>query len=152
MKDGLQPFRSELIEFLRFSLPEYMIPSVLVRVPELPVNANGKVDRAALPAPDASNLIKDQEVVAPSNEVERRLVAILVDLLGLESVSMTDNFFLLGGHSLLGAQLIAKVHQRFGVKLTLRNLFSNPTIAGMAAEISRLMRPDMNGAAAKANS
>jgi amino acid adenylation domain-containing protein len=152
MKDGLQPFRSELIEFLRFSLPEYMIPSVLVRVLELPVNANGKVDRAALPAPDASNLIKDQEVVAPSNEVERRLVAILVDLLGLESVSMTDNFFLLGGHSLLGAQLIAKVHQRFGVKLTLRNLFSNPTIAGMAAEISRLMRPDMNGAAAKANS
>ena len=152
MKDGLQPFRSELTEFLRFSLPEYMIPSVLVRIPELPMNANGKVDRAALPAPDASNLIKDQEVVAPSNEVERRLVAILVDLLGLESVSMTDNFFLLGGHSLLGAQLIAKVHQRFGVKLTLRNLFSNPTIAGMAAEISRLMRPDVNGAAAKTNS
>jgi amino acid adenylation domain-containing protein len=152
MNDGVQPFRSELIEFLRFSLPEYMIPSALVRVPELPMNANGKVDRAALPAPDASNLIKDQEVVAPSNEVERRLVAILVDLLGLESVSMTDNFFLLGGHSLLGAQLIAKVHQRFGVKLTLRNLFSNPTIAGMADEIARLMRADVSGMAAKANS
>jgi acyl carrier protein len=65
---------------------------------------------------------------------------------------MTDNFFLLGGHSLLGAQLIAKVHQRFGVKLTLRNLFSNPTIAGMAAEIARLMRADVSGMAAKANS
>jgi amino acid adenylation domain-containing protein len=122
---------------LRRSLPDYMVPATFVVLAALPLTTNGKVDRAALPAPDASNTLRDGELVAPRTEVETELAAILSSLLGVDGVSVQDNFFLLGGHSLLGTQLIVRVRDVFGVELSLRTLFDAPTIADLAAEIER---------------
>ena len=129
--------REALAAALRRSLPDYMVPATFVALPTLPLTTNGKVDRAALPAPDASNMLRDGEVVAPRSEVETELAAILSTLLGVEAVSVQDNFFLLGGHSLLGTQLIVRVREVFGVELSLRTLFDAPTIADLATEIER---------------
>lgn len=129
----------ELRSFLGSRLPDYMVPSTFVQVGALPVNANGKVDLQALPAPDAENTLRSDEFVAPRNEVEQRLAEILAPLLGLDQVSVEDNFFLLGGHSLLGTQLIARVRDNFSVELSLRALFEAATIANLAVEIERLL-------------
>ena len=129
--------REALGTALRRSLPDYMVPATFVVLSSLPLTTNGKVDRAALPAPDASNTLRDGELVAPRTEVETELAAILSALLAVEGVSVEDNFFLLGGHSLLGTQLIVRVRDVFGVELSLRTLFDAPTIADLAAEIER---------------
>ena len=102
------------------------------RVRSVAVSAtiNGKIDRSALPAPDATNTLQDRLIIAPRTIVEERLSAILCRLLHLESLSMEDNFFMLGGHSLLGTQLIARIRDAFGVEITLRVLFDNATVAG----------------------
>jgi amino acid adenylation domain-containing protein len=129
---------TELREFLRHHLPEYMVPSVFVGIPALPITANGKVDREALPAPNAGNLLQITDSISPSTAVQQQLLSILRKLLKVENISLSDNFFLLGGHSLLGAQLIAKVKENFGVKLTLIDLFDKGTIAAMAEQIERI--------------
>jgi len=130
---------AELRDFLGARLPEYMVPATFVTLPALPVNSNGKVDRASLPAPSASNTLRDEGPVLPRNPIEQRLTEILGALLKVEQVGVNDNFFMLGGHSLLGTQMIARVRETFGVELTLRNLFDHPTAAGMAAEIEQLI-------------
>jgi acyl-CoA synthetase (AMP-forming)/AMP-acid ligase II/acyl carrier protein len=129
--------REALVAALRRGLPDYMVPAAFVMLPALPLTTNGKVDRAALPAPDATNTLRDGPVVAPASGVEAELAGILAGLLGVEEVSVTDNFFLLGGHSLLGTQLIVRVREIFGVELALRTLFDAPTVAELAAEIER---------------
>jgi amino acid adenylation domain-containing protein len=129
--------RDALTAALRRSLPDYMVPATFVTLSGLPLTISGKVDRAALPAPDATNMLRDSDRVAPRTEVETELAAILSSLLGVDEVSVQDNFFLLGGHSLLGTQLIARVRDVFGVELSLRTLFDAPTIADLAAEIER---------------
>ena len=129
--------REALIAALRRSLPDYMVPATFVTLAALPLTISGKVDRAALPAPDATNTLRDGDVVAPRTDVETELAAILSSLLGVDEVSVQDNFFMLGGHSLLGTQLIARVRDVFGVELSLRTLFDAPTIADLAAEIER---------------
>jgi amino acid adenylation domain-containing protein len=126
-----------LREFLRIQLPEYMIPSVFVCLEAMPMTPNGKLDRNVLPAPTSANILRG-ESRAPRTEVERQLICILTDLLGIEEVTLDDDFFMLGGHSLMGAQLLTKVREAFGVEITLMNLFDNGTIAAMAAEIERL--------------
>ena len=129
--------REALTAALRRSLPDYMVPATFVTLAALPLTISGKVDRAALPAPDATNTLRDGDVVAPRTDVETELAAILSSLLGVDEVSVQDNFFMLGGHSLLGTQLIARVRDAFGVELSLRTLFDAPTIADLAAEIER---------------
>ncbi len=129
--------REALTAALRRSLPDYMMPATFVTLAALPLTISGKVDRAALPAPDATNTLRDGDVVAPRTDVETELAAILSSLLGVDEVSVQDNFFMLGGHSLLGTQLIARVRDAFGVELSLRTLFDAPTIADLAAEIER---------------
>jgi amino acid adenylation domain-containing protein len=129
----------ELQEFLRQRLPGYMVPSVFVRLESLPMTANGKIDFAGLPAPSAKNRIADDAFVDPRNAVEQRLVAILAKLLGTDQVGVKDNFFLLGGHSLLGAQLMAEIRDAFGVGLSLRTVFDSPTAAGLSAEIEKTL-------------
>jgi amino acid adenylation domain-containing protein len=129
--------REALTVALRRTLPDYMVPSTFVVLSALPLTTNGKVDRAALPPPDASNTLHDGGVVGPRTELETELAAILSSLLGVSEVSVQDNFFLLGGHSLLGTQLIARVRDTFGVELSLRALFDAPTIADLATEIDR---------------
>jgi amino acid adenylation domain-containing protein len=136
---GSQIAESGLKTFLRTYLPAYMVPASFVQVDSLPLTANGKIDRAALPASDATNTIRDKVSVAPRTLVEERLAAILCPLLQLENVSVDDNFFMLGGHSLLGTQLIARIRDAFGIEITLRSLFDNPTVTGISAEIERLI-------------
>jgi amino acid adenylation domain-containing protein len=131
---------SALRGFMLERLPDYMIPSAFVQVPAVPVTAHGKVDRCALPAPDGGNTLADEAYVAPRTLVEERLGAILATLLGIERVGINDNFFLLGGHSLLGTQLITNISRSFGVELSLLTLFDHPTVDAMAAEIERLVR------------
>jgi acyl carrier protein len=110
-----------------------------VKLSALPLNLSGKIDRAALPAPTAENTLHDDTFVVPRTPVEERLVSMLAPLLGLDRVSVEDNFFLLGGHSLLGTQLIARVRDAFGVELTLRALFDAPTIASLATQVEALL-------------
>ena len=135
--------------FLLERLPAYMIPSVFVHVSALPITSHGKVDRNALPAPDGNNTLTDEAYVAPRTLVEERLGAILATLLRIERVGINDNFFLLGGHSLLGTQLITNISRSFGVELSLLTLFDHPTVAGMAAEIERLVRDKIDAMSAE---
>jgi amino acid adenylation domain-containing protein len=136
---GAQPAASALRAFLATQLPDYMLPTAFVWLEALPLTPNGKVDRAALPAPDAATTAGDGAFVAPRTPVEQRVAGIVAGLLGLEQIGMDDNFFLLGGHSLLGAQIIARVSDSFGVDLPLHTLYAAPTVAALAAEIERVV-------------
>ncbi|MFL5591506.1 MAG: non-ribosomal peptide synthetase [Ktedonobacteraceae bacterium] len=128
-----------LRETLLERLPDYMIPATFVQIDSMPHTPNGKVDRRALPVPDATNTLHDEVVAEPHTPTEERLVGIVAPLLGLQQISIDDNFFMLGGHSLLGTQVIAHVANAFGVDLSLRSLFSSPTIRQLSAEIERLI-------------
>src|SRR6266446_3659930 len=128
----------ELRDHLRKRLPDYMVPAEFVPIASVPVTANGKLDRAALPAPNGSRPHADA-YVEPRTPVEEELVKILAPLLKLKRVGVNDNFFLLGGHSLLGTQLIARISETFGVDLTLLKLFDHPTVAEMSLEIEELI-------------
>ena len=140
---ALQPESSataaELRAFLRRSLPEYMIPAAFVALDSLPLTAHGKIDRSGLPAPDPKNTLQDApQPEAGVTDLQAQIGRIAAALLERESIGIHDNFFLLGGHSLLGAQLIAKLRSTFSVDISLRALFANPTVAGLAGEIGRL--------------
>ncbi len=134
-----QPTHTELRNFIATRLPEYMVPATFVKLEALPLNPSGKVDRAALPAPNAENTLRDSSFVAPRTPIEERLAAMLALLLDLDRVGVEDNFFLLGGHSLLGTQLIARVRDAFGVELSLRTLFDAPTVSKLSAQIEALL-------------
>jgi len=131
-----------LQQYLQRYLPDYMIPSAFVRMSELPLSANGKIDRAELPAPTPENTIGDSMRVGPSTPIEARVIKIVSELLGIEHVGVNDNFFFLGGHSLLGTQLIARARDSFGVELPLRTVFDSPTASQLSAEIERLQGRD----------
>jgi amino acid adenylation domain-containing protein len=126
-----------LQESLRTRLPDYMIPTLFVRITQLPLTSNGKIDRAALPEPADDNTIHDEGFVAPSTPVQQRLSEIAGELLKVESVGLHDNFFLMGGHSLLGTQLVTRVNRLFGVELGLREVFESPTIEDLAACVEK---------------
>lgn len=130
---------SDLRTFLSGYLPDYMLPSTFVVVPELTRSAHGKLLSSVLPEPTASNILDDDSFEAPQSPIEKHLAGFLAALLGVDRVGREDNFFTLGGHSLLGAQLIAKMQESFGVELSLLSLFEEPTVSGMAAEIERLI-------------
>ncbi len=120
-------------------LPDYMVPATFVLLKALPLTPNGKIDRAALPAPDEANTLRDGVIVAPETATERQLSEIVAPLLGLAQIGIDENFFLLGGHSLLGTQLIARIANTFGVDLPLRTLFEAPTIRQLSVEIEQLV-------------
>jgi amino acid adenylation domain-containing protein len=131
---------TSLRDFLRTCLPEYMLPAAFVRVDSFPQTPHGKIDRTALPAPDPGNTLKDEAWAGRRTRTERHVAEILAGLLNLTDVGPDDNFFMLGGHSLLGAQLIARLRDAFGVEIELRTLFEAPTVAALSAEIDRLAR------------
>jgi amino acid adenylation domain-containing protein len=133
----------ELRDHLRKRLPDYMVPAEFVAIESVPVTANGKVDRAALPSSNGNR--HSEAYVGPRTAVEEELVKILAPLLKLERVGVNDNFFLLGGHSLLGTQLIARISETFGVDLTLLKLFDHPTVAEMSIEIEDLILTRVQG-------
>ena len=110
-------------------LPEHMVPSAIVVLDALPVTANGKLDRRALPSPDPVAPTSDRE---PSTPAERQLCQLFAEVLGLPRVGPDDSFFDLGGHSLLATRLIARVRTTLGVELEVRSVFETPTAAGLA--------------------
>jgi surfactin family lipopeptide synthetase A len=130
---------SELRDFLSAKLPAYMVPAMFVSIETIPLTPNGKVDRNALPAPDAANTLGEDVFHAPQTEVEQVVAGILAPLLGVERVDVEANFFALGGHSLLGIQLISRVRDALGVELSLRTVFEAPSVAELSAEIERLL-------------
>ena len=134
-----RPTLAELRDLLRSRLPDYMIPAVFVVVPDLPLTPNGKLDREALPPPDATNILLDENYLAPRTVLEEKLSALVANLLDVALVGVNDNLFLIGGHSLFGTQLIARIRDIFGVELPLRSVFESPTPAQLAQEIERLI-------------
>lgn len=121
---------------LRGVLPEHMVPGVLVSVPHMPLTPNGKLDRAALPAPSFT-----VEGRPPRNDTERALCGLVAEVLGLPEVGVDDDFFTLGGHSLLAARLVARAQRELGLELSVRAVFETATVAGLAAS-SRSREPD----------
>jgi acyl carrier protein len=132
------PSANTFREYLQSRVPDYMIPAAFVRLNSLPLTSNGKVDRAALPSPNGATL-PEEEYVAPRSVVEQRLAELIAPLLHVERVGANDNFFLLGGHSLLGTQLLTRISETFGIELSLLTIFDHPTLAGMSGEIEKLI-------------
>jgi amino acid adenylation domain-containing protein len=137
MRPGIPFSVRSLQQAVEAHLPEYMVPARFVRLDALPLTPNGKVDRAVLPAPDETNTLKDEIFSAPATPTEREVAGIVSELLKVERVGVNDNFFLLGGHSMLGAQLIAWIAETFGLELPLRTLFEAPTVRLLSAQIER---------------
>jgi thioesterase domain-containing protein/acyl carrier protein len=121
-----------LREHLRLRLPEYMVPAAFVPLASLPLTPSGKVDRKALPAPNCRRQRPGEEYRAPRDALESALAALWVDLLGVEQVGITDNFFDLGGDSLLAARLVSRAEEILGVELPLSALYCCPTIEHLA--------------------
>jgi amino acid adenylation domain-containing protein len=128
----------QLRNFLQEKLPDYMIPSHLVRLDTFPLNANGKIDRRALPAPDQARPELDKIFIAPRSATEKVLTSIWSQVLGCSCVGVYDNFFELGGHSLLATQLISRVRDTFLLEVPLRYLFESPTVAGLAERMKKV--------------
>ncbi|MBO0798082.1 MAG: amino acid adenylation domain-containing protein, partial [Blastocatellia bacterium] len=129
-KNGNVPGANELQRYVSERLPDYMAPSTIVTLESLPLTANGKVDRKALPAPD--QVRGEREYVAPRTPTEELLANIWAQVLGVEKVGIHDNFFsVLGGDSILSIQIIARANQA-GLRLTPRNIFERQTVAGLA--------------------
>ena len=129
---------AEIREFLGKTLPDYMLPSAFVTLNELPLNENGKIDYAALPTPRRGDTPALESPESPSTNTERQIAAMVRNLLAVEEIGIKDNFFLFGGHSLFGAQLIARLAKRFKVEVPLRTIFESPTVASLAAQVERL--------------
>jgi amino acid adenylation domain-containing protein len=138
---GAQVTVNSLQEHLRTQLPDYMIPATFVRFEALPLTPNGKVDYRALPAPSAANTLSDaaDAETDPRTLIEERVAEIAARLLNLPQVGLDDNFFAIGGHSLLGVQLVTSVGEAFGVDLALHTLFSAPTVRQLSAEVEGLI-------------
>ena len=134
------PSISELRSYLKERLPDYMIPSAFVYLDVLPLTNNGKVDRRALPAPDAERPALAEAFLAPRSVVEEMLASIWSDVLGGVRVGVNDNFFELGGHSLLATQVISRVREAFGIEIALRSLFEQPTVGELAETIEEGLR------------
>ncbi|MES1240588.1 MAG: amino acid adenylation domain-containing protein, partial [Acidobacteriota bacterium] len=130
---GDAPRPAELREHLRRSLPEYMVPSAFLALPEIPKTATGKIDRGALPEPMPSEAAAAPRALAtPAQEL---LAATWEEVLGVRGVGPADHFFELGGHSLSAARVLSRIRAVFGVELPLRRLFEKPTLADLAAEL-----------------
>jgi acyl-coenzyme A synthetase/AMP-(fatty) acid ligase/acyl carrier protein len=135
MKPAVPQEAARLRAFLAESLPDYMIPAAFVFLDAIPLTPNGKVDRAALAATDILEQSAPSEHTAPRNAVEQQLSNMWVDLLGVERVGVHDNFFDLGGHSLLTTQLVSRLRSAFQLEVPLPTFFEDPTVAGLAQVI-----------------
>ena len=125
----------ELRRELGAELPVYMVPSTFVCLTELPTNANRKVDRSALPAPESARPEVEQPYVAPRTPLEEMVVETWCEVLGLERIGVEDNFFELGGNSLLATQVVARLARRLGIPVPLRSIFELPTPAELASSL-----------------
>jgi amino acid adenylation domain-containing protein len=129
---------SELRLFLKETLPDFMLPSAFVALDKLPLTHNIKVDRRALPAPDASTRHGASDAyVAPRTPHELIVASIWTQVLGVQTIGLHDNFFELGGHSLLATQVMSRLRESFKVELPLRTLFESPTVSELARRVER---------------
>jgi amino acid adenylation domain-containing protein len=138
-----RPQHGELAEYLGGFLPEHLVPSRYVWLDELPLTQHGKIDRDALPALVETG--RDEPASRPpGTRIEAAIASVVAELLDVdvEQLGIDQNFFLLGGHSMLGAQLIVRVEDLFGVEISLRYLFDHPTLAEIATEVERQMAAD----------
>jgi amino acid adenylation domain-containing protein len=136
-EEGRRRVGEELRRYVREKVPEYMVPSVIVVIEEMPRTANGKVDRRRLPEVEQRRREAGSEYEGWRTPVEREMVKVFGELIGVEGVGIHDNFFEMGGHSLLATQVVSRVRDRFNVELPLRSLFEHPTVAGLAVAIAQ---------------
>jgi amino acid adenylation domain-containing protein/non-ribosomal peptide synthase protein (TIGR01720 family) len=140
-RNGRRPTVTELRAWVGARLPDYMVPAVWMELDALPLNANGKLDRLALPSPNGDRPDLDIAYAEPSTETEREIAAIWSQLLGIDAIGLHDNFFALGGHSLLATQAVARVRDRLDVDMPVRVMFERPTVSALA-EWTDLQEPD----------
>ena len=138
-KNESVPTAHELQKHLLRTLPNYMIPDIFVRLDALPLSPNGKLNLLMLAPPTDANLLGRMAAKAPATLIEEKLLAMVQKLLENDSVGAEDNFFLVGGHSLLGMQLVMRVRDALGVDLTLRQLFEAPTVERLALVIETML-------------
>jgi hypothetical protein len=136
------PKVAELRELVGDALPEYMVPSVMVELAVLPLTANGKIDRAALPAPGHPMHGRQDGFRPPRTPAQRLLAGIWQELLAIGEVGIGDNFFELGGHSLLATRMMNRIRAACGVEIALAAIFDQPVIESIAAAIDAA-RPDI---------
>jgi hypothetical protein len=132
---GSETPTTELRDFLRTRLPDYMIPSAFVRLDALPLTPNGKVDRRALPAPGGARPEQDEVFVAARTSTEMVIAAAFGRALGVDRVGLHDSFFRLGGHSLLATQVVSRLGDSLRTQVPLRLLFEAPSVAELAAAL-----------------
>ncbi|WP_414541455.1 amino acid adenylation domain-containing protein [Nostoc sp. CCY0012] len=132
---------SELRNFLKQKLPDYMIPSAIAILETLPLTPNGKVDRRALPIPDIEQN-REIDFVPPRTATEEAIANIIAAVLGLTQVGIHDNFFELGGHSLLATQVMARLQQTLNIELPLRSLLASPTVAGLSEALTSFTKTE----------
>jgi acyl carrier protein len=133
------PAPAELRAHLAERLPGYMVPSAFVAMSTLPLTANGKLDRSALPPPGLDDVDGQSEFIEPSTTSEQMVAEIFADLLLVEQVGAEDDFFALGGHSLLATQAVARIRKATGVSLQVHQLFNEPTVRGLAGVVDTLL-------------
>lgn len=138
MEDGQHASVNDLRRALGASLPEYMMPSTFIKLDAMPLTPNGKVNRHALPTPERMRPITDQPFVAPRTPAEETLAGLWTDVLGVERVGIHDNFFTLGGNSLLGTLLVTRLRETLRVEMPLRRLFERPTVSELAESLASL--------------
>ncbi len=136
LHSGEEPAPGQLLAHLHEQLPDYMVPGAIVFLDALPLLPNGKVDRAALPVPEKSRPELEEAYTAPRSELEQRIAEVIKDVLKIEQVGVLDNFFDLGGHSLLLARAHARLREQLDRELSLIDLFKHPTVASLAAALS----------------
>jgi hypothetical protein len=128
---------AELRTHLQLKLPHYMLPAAFVMLKTLPLTPTGKVDRKALPPPESCGCDPVQAYVAPRNPIEEVIAGIFQKVLKLDRVGIQENFFHLGGHSLIATQVISRVRHVFDVDLSFRSVFESPTVEGMTSSLLR---------------
>jgi non-ribosomal peptide synthase protein (TIGR01720 family) len=146
--EPLPAFTEDLRNHLARSLPEYMVPSFFVYIDKVPLTSNGKIDRKSLPAPDLSLRTVGEEYVAPQSDLEQSLSAIWSEVLKVENIGIHDNFFKIGGDSIISIQLVAKARQQ-GIHFNVKDVFTYPTVASLASvartqEDVLTLKPDQN--------
>jgi amino acid adenylation domain-containing protein len=142
-KNGEATDAQALITHLRARLPEHMVPVAMVPLAIFPRTTNGKIDRRALPLPEALGYGTGRAYVAPRTLTEEILATVIGNVLGLAEVSVEDDFFALGGQSILAAQVMARASERFELSLSLRLLFESPTIAALALRIEEALMEEI---------
>lgn len=125
---------------LKASLPDYMVPQYFVKLDYMPINSNGKLDRDKLPLPSNTTTAETREMVLPENGVQKALLNIWKEVLGVEEISITDNFFEQGGHSLKATRILSVVHKTLNVKISLAAVYNHPTIKDLSVVLAKAVR------------